>query len=134
MLGCRTAVNTASASLRSFFAARLLRNGLTNSAAISRGVWPWLASQRAQWCAAPQASSPNTHGGSCTAQAANASRRNTRVNTLFPDRSAAHTAMTSFARSTPTVVISFMTSPLVQIDGQHLNLGTFDAVRFNRFE
>jgi hypothetical protein len=27
-----------------------------------------------------------------------------------------------------------MTSPLVQIDGQHLNLGTFDAVRLNRFE
>src|SRR5206468_12096889 len=114
----------ASASLRSFFAARLLRNGLTNSAAISRGVWPWPASQRAQWCAAPQASSPNTHGGSCTAQAANASRRNTRVNTVLPERSAPHTAITSFARSTPTVVISFMTSPLVQIDGQHLNLGT----------
>jgi len=27
-----------------------------------------------------------------------------------------------------------MTSPLVQIDEQHFNLGTFDAVRFNRFE
>jgi hypothetical protein len=116
MLGWRTAVNTASASLRSFFAALLLRNGLTNSAAIRCGVWPWLVSQRAQWCAAPQASSPNTHGGSCTAQA-NASRRNIRVNTIFPDRSAPHTAITSFARSTPTVVISFMTSPLVQIDG-----------------
>jgi molybdate transport system substrate-binding protein len=64
------------------------------------------------------------HGGSCTAQAANASRRNIRVNTLLPDRSAAHTAMTSFARSTPTVVISFMTSPLIQIDANHFNLGT----------
>ena len=82
----------------------------------------------------PQASSPNTHGGSCTAQAAKVSRRNTRVNTLFPDGSAAHTTRTSFARSIPTVVISFMTSALVQINGQHFNLGTSDAVRFSRFE
>ena len=29
----------------------LLRNGSTNSAAISRGVWPNSANRRAQWCA-----------------------------------------------------------------------------------
>jgi len=44
----RTAVAMASASLRSFFAVRLLRNGVTNCAAISRGCKPQARNCRAQ--------------------------------------------------------------------------------------
>jgi hypothetical protein len=39
-------------------------------------------------------------------------------------RACAHTVITSFARSTPTVVISIRDFPLVLIDDQNLNLGT----------
>ncbi len=48
MLASRTAMAMASASLRSFLPARLLRKGCTNSAAMMRGLRPSAAISRAQ--------------------------------------------------------------------------------------
>src|SRR5690606_11991178 len=51
-----------------------------------------------------------------------------------PAVSPEHTTMTSFARSTPTVVISLMSSPsLVQIDATHAILA-LDAERLTPFQ
>jgi hypothetical protein len=50
-------------------------------------------------------------------------------NMARPEASPAHTTITSFARSTPTVVISFLSSPfLMQIEA-HNSILALDAVR-----
>src|ERR1700676_119844 len=60
---------------------------------------------------------PKVQAGSIAAQCANPSKLSCLKYRVRPWASPAHTTITSFARSTPTVVISLMSSPsLVQID------------------
>jgi len=109
--GWRTAAQIAAASLASFFPDN--RNGRTNSGAMMRAVWPRAANSRANQCALEQASIPTKQGGRWTDQASTASRRNVRCTTTRPVASSPHSETTRFARSSPTVVISPMTSPLL---------------------
>ena len=110
-------MRTAGASLRSFLAPLLLRKVITTSGANSFGRCPSAASVRAQKCAELHASIAMVHGGTFTAHSAKPRNPNCLKYSVRPEASAAHTTMTSFARSTPTVVISFMSSPfLMQIE------------------
>src|SRR6516165_6059426 len=56
---------------------------------------------------------PMVQGGRLAAQAAKPAHPNCLKNIVRPEASAAHTTITSFARSTPTVVICFMSSPFL---------------------
>src|SRR6516225_7515679 len=56
---------------------------------------------------------PMVQGGRLAAQAAKPAHPNCLKNSVRPERSPAHTTIRSFARSTPTVVISFMSSPFL---------------------
>src|SRR3546814_1843388 len=91
MLPWRAAVAIASASLRSFFVVRLLRNGATNWAAISFGVNPYDWQYRAQ-CLAPLQASIATivPTGICASQGARETRRKSLRCRLRP-RSQEHT-------------------------------------------